>query len=155
DTGVRTGVMAGHIAGSSSRAWGSGSEAHPGEARPARDRPPGACGVNSAPDRPYPEYPARRATGAMRLRRIRFTVRGMMVIVLAVGICLHLSFAAWRAHRSDFPHLHSAIVTTGGNPGKAVAVRDLPFWTAFLRHATGWSRGKGCFMGGKAMMEMC
>lgn len=91
----------------------------------------------------------------MRIPKIRFTVRAMMVIVLAVGICLHVTTAAWRAYRSGYPHLHSAIVEQGGNPGKAVSVRSEPFWPAFLRHATGLSWGRGCFIGGDALMEMC
>jgi hypothetical protein len=91
----------------------------------------------------------------MRLSKIKLTVRGMMVIVLAVAICLHLTTAAWRAYRSGAPHLHSAIVDHRGSPGKAVAVRSEPFWPAFLRRATGLCWVGGCFMGGDALMEMC
>jgi hypothetical protein len=91
----------------------------------------------------------------MRLPRIRLTVRGMMLVVLGVGICLHVTMAAWRAHRYGTPHLHSAIVKYGNNPGKAVAVRSEPFWPSFLRHSTGLSWGRGCLMQGDAMLEMC
>ena len=79
----------------------------------------------------------------------------MMVIVLAVALCLHVGTAAWRAYRFRTPHLHSAIVESGGNPGKAVAVRSVPFWSAFLHETAGVSWGKGCAMKGDTMMEMC
>jgi hypothetical protein len=95
----------------------------------------------------------------MRLPKIRFSVRGMsvrgmMVIVLAAGIGLHVTTAAWRACRSD-PHVHSAIMEQDGNPGKVMLIRSEPLRPAFLRRATGASRGEACFVGGNAQMEMC
>jgi hypothetical protein len=79
----------------------------------------------------------------------------MMTIVLAAGVCLHVTIAAWRAYRSGSPHLHSAIRGGGGNPGNVVAIRSEGFWPAFLRRATGCSSGSSCFMGGEMLMEMC
>src|SRR5947209_6430295 len=96
----------------------------------ASARPHRAFAVKSRPDVTTSERLSRRALGTMRIPKIRFTVRGMMVIVLAVGIFLHVTTAAWRAYRSGFPHLHSSIVEYGGNPGKAVSVRSEPFWPA-------------------------
>jgi hypothetical protein len=47
------------------------------------------------------------------------------------------------------------VAQPGGNPGKATMVRSEPFWPAFLRHATGSSWGRECFLGGDAHLEMC
>jgi hypothetical protein len=89
--------------------------------------------------------------------RIRSTVRQMMAFIFCLGIILHLSLAAWRAHRYGGKHVHSAIFDGEFGPCWGVAVRNRPFWPSFWRSSTGlaWRDQGTCRMGGPAMMEMC
>jgi hypothetical protein len=93
----------------------------------------------------------------MRLPRVRFTVRRMMIVVLCLGVVLHLTVATWRVHRSGGVHLHSAIFENAFGPGWGVAVREQPFWPAFWRRSTGlaWGDQRTCLMGDNALMEKC
>ncbi len=93
----------------------------------------------------------------MPVPRMRFTVRRMMVFVLCLGIILHLTVAAWRAHLYGGYHLHSNIVPGEFGPGWGIAVRSQPFWPTFWRHSTGltWGEQQTCLTGGTALMDVC
>lgn len=91
----------------------------------------------------------------MRLPRVRFTVRRMMIGVLCLALVLHLAITAWQTYRTGGQHVHSFIVENG--PGWGVAVRKQPFWPTFWRRLTGlsWRGRRTCLVGSTGLMEMC
>jgi hypothetical protein len=78
----------------------------------------------------------------MKWPRVRFTVRGMMVLVLVLGITAHLGITAWRVHRVARQwknlHTHTAVVE---NPklGWFQAIHPAPFWPSYERALLGRS----------------
>ncbi|AGA26267.1 hypothetical protein [Singulisphaera acidiphila] len=91
------------------------------------------------------------------MRLPAFTIKQMMVIVLCSGLALHLTVAAWQAHRYGVPHLHSFILKMGNGPAWVVGIRNRPFWPAFWQRSLGYSskEQRACFEDADALMEMC
>ncbi|SIO12262.1 hypothetical protein SAMN05444166_2570 [Singulisphaera sp. GP187] len=74
------------------------------------------------------------------MRLPAFTIKQMMVIVLCSGLALHLTVAAWQAHRYGVPHLHSFILKRGNGPAWVVGIRNRPFWPRPARIAVRFRR---------------
>lgn len=75
----------------------------------------------------------------MRLPRVRFTVRRMMVAVLCLGIVIHLTSTALRVYRGGRWHVHTAIAVGDRMPAPYVAVKPRPFWPIYWRALLGAS----------------
>lgn len=70
----------------------------------------------------------------MRLPRVRFTVRGLMVFVLACGLTFHLAFAAIRVSVDKGYHSHTWVIIQGGKPFFTLASAEQPpFWPRYWR----------------------
>ena len=81
----------------------------------------------------------------MRLPRVRFTVRRMMLVLVVVGVLIHLTVSAWRVRAQRTMHLHTGIVIgDGGLPGTFSGVRTETFWPAYCRRLTGFTWREGC-----------
>ena len=53
----------------------------------------------------------------MRLPRVRFTIRRMMVMVACVAVGLYLAVTAWQTSAYRPHHIHTAIMAADESPG--------------------------------------
>jgi hypothetical protein len=90
----------------------------------------------------------------MRLPRVRFTVRRMMVVVLCLGIVLHLAVTAWRVYPATRgSHVHTAVADMDPIPSDCLAMIRPPFWPTYARRLIGLSWT--CRREGRWLLEIC
>jgi hypothetical protein len=90
----------------------------------------------------------------MRLRRI--TIRGLMCVVIGVGVAVHVPAAAIRVNSAKAPHLH-AWVGIGGKPYFTLASFQPPFWPRYWRCLLGlpWENVPVCPRFEGRFLDMC
>jgi hypothetical protein len=95
----------------------------------------------------------------MRLPRVRFTIRRMMVLVACVAAGLYLAMTAWQTYSDRPDHIHTAVMADVELPGTytAFGVRT-PFWPSYWRRLTGfhWPGRRHCAARSKSIrLEIC
>jgi len=100
----------------------------------------------------------------MRMPKVRFTVRRMMVALVFFAIFLHLSVTAWRVYGKGF-HLHTSVIIhhnhsashPNGFPGRFDNFgARVPFWTRYWRCLVGLpSNAAGLCKKDESKLEVC
>jgi hypothetical protein len=94
----------------------------------------------------------------MRLPRIRFTVRRMMLLVLLLALTSHLGVTAWKVRYRSPGHVHTGIMNDVDFPGRFFfAGQKQAFWPSFWRQSLGLSLKdlRTCRVGGKSVADVC
>jgi hypothetical protein len=95
----------------------------------------------------------------MRLPRVRFTIRRMMVMVACVAVGLYLAVTAWQTSAYRPYHLHTAIMAADESPGTYTDFGVRPsFWPSYWHRLTSfrWPGGRPCAArSNRIRLEMC
>jgi hypothetical protein len=95
----------------------------------------------------------------MRLSRVQFSIKWMMLLTLCLGVLFHLALTAWTVYPVRSLHMHTAILVEDGLPGSYQAIVRQPFWLTYSRCLVGlpWKGGSLCRkeFNQTVLLEMC